>query len=168
LFERTRVVVDGSVKHACHLIAGALDRVTITPELKSKIAHVAANCVAEIIHEYSAAPAAAKANGSVVSLAEEDVGKIIHERSAAPAPAKVNGAPVSLAEEDVAKCTNCKTCYHELPELFERTRVVVDGSVKQACHLIVGALTRVPITPELKSKIARIAANCVAEIIHEH
>jgi pyruvate-ferredoxin/flavodoxin oxidoreductase len=52
LFEKTRVVVDGSAKHACHLIAGALDRVTITPELERKIAHVAANCVAEIIHEH--------------------------------------------------------------------------------------------------------------------
>ncbi len=88
--------------------------------------------------------------------------------SAAPAAAKANGAAVLLAEEDVAKCTYCKTCYNELPELFEKTRVVVDGASKRACHLIAGALARVTITPELKSKIARVAANCVAEIIHEH
>ena len=88
--------------------------------------------------------------------------------SAAPAAAKSNGAAVSLSEEDVAKCTNCKTCYQELPELFEKTRVVVDGATKEAGHLIAGALARVTITPELKSKIARVAANCDAEIIHEH
>ena len=74
---------------------------------------------------------------------------------------------MSLAEGDVVKCTDCKTCYHEIPELFERTRVLVNGSVKEACHLIPGALARVTITPELKSKIARVAAECVAEIIHE-
>ncbi len=88
--------------------------------------------------------------------------------SAATAAAKANGAAVSLTEEDVAKCTNCKTCYQELPELFEKTRIVVDGATKEAGHLIAGALGRVTITPDLKSKIARVAANCDAEIIHEH
>ena len=89
--------------------------------------------------------------------------------AAAPAAAKGNGAaPVELSEADVAACTNCKTCYQELPELFEKTRVVVDGATKEAGHLIPGALARVKITPELKSKIARVAANCDAEIIHEH
>jgi len=88
--------------------------------------------------------------------------------SAPAAAAKPNGAAVALSEDDVAKCTNCKTCYQELPELFEKTRVVVDGATKEAGHLIAGALARVTITPELKSKIARVAANCDAEIIHEH
>jgi pyruvate-ferredoxin/flavodoxin oxidoreductase len=52
--------------------------------------------------------------------------------------------------------------------LFEKTRVVVDGAAKEAGHLIAGALAHVTITPELKGKIARVAANCDAEIIHEH
>jgi hypothetical protein len=29
-------------------------------------------------------------------------------------------------------------------------------------------LDRVKVTPELKAKVARVAANCDAEIIHEH
>ena len=84
---------------------------------------------------------------------------------AAPAAAS-NGAVVSLAEEDVAKCSNCKTCYQELPELFEKTKMVVDGSPKEVAHLIPGALAKVKVTPELKAKVARVAANCDSEIIH--
>ena len=73
---------------------------------------------------------------------------------------------MSLADEDVAKCSNCKTCYQEIPELFEKTRIVVDGASKEVGHLIPGALARVKVTPELKTKIARVAANCDSEIIH--
>lgn len=91
--------------------------------------------------------------------------------AAAPAPAAAaangDGAPLSYAEEDVAKCSNCKTCYQEIPELFEKTRIVVDGESKEVGHLIAGALARVKVTPELKAKIARVAANCDSEIIHE-
>jgi pyruvate-ferredoxin/flavodoxin oxidoreductase len=87
---------------------------------------------------------------------------------AATASSGNGGAPVSLADEDVAKCSNCKTCYQELPELFERTRLVVNGEAKEVAHLIPGALGRVKVTPELKAKIARVAANCDSEIVHAH
>ena len=85
---------------------------------------------------------------------------------AAAAPA-ANGSAVVAMDDDVSKCTNCKTCYTELPELFEKTKLVVDGSTKEVAHLIPGATSKVKSTPELKSKVARIAANCDAEIIHE-
>jgi pyruvate-ferredoxin/flavodoxin oxidoreductase len=93
--------------------------------------------------------------------------------SAAPAAASApasngNGAVVSLSDDDIVKCTNCKTCYQDLSELFEKTRIVVDGVTKEVAHMIPGALERVKVTPELKSKVARVAANCDAEIIHEH
>ncbi len=84
---------------------------------------------------------------------------------AAPAAAKSNGAIVTLAEEDQAKCTNCKTCYQDLGELFEKTRIVVNGESKEVGRLIPGALEHVTVTPELLSRIARVAANCDAEII---
>jgi pyruvate-ferredoxin/flavodoxin oxidoreductase len=122
--------------------------------------------IAQAKSELAAASKAPPAGGLSLALGGGPVATA--RPSAAPAAAKANGAAVSLAEEDVAKCTYCKTCYNELPELFEKTRVVVNGGTKQACHLIAGALARVTITPELKSKIARVAANCVAEIIHEH
>ncbi|NIK88459.1 pyruvate-ferredoxin/flavodoxin oxidoreductase [Rhizomicrobium palustre] len=86
--------------------------------------------------------------------------------AAAVAEAPANGAVVAM-DEDVSKCTNCKTCYTELPELFEKTKLVVDGSTKEVAHLIPGAATKVAPSAELKTKLARIAANCDAEIIHE-
>ncbi len=73
-----------------------------------------------------------------------------HLISAAPATApaaKGNGsAPVTLADEDVPKCNNCKTCYQEIPELFEKTRIVVDGAAKEVGHLIPGALEHIKVT----------------------
>lgn len=90
--------------------------------------------------------------------------------AAAPvaAAAAVNGsAVVSFDEANIDKCTNCKTCYTQLPELFEKTKIVVDGSSKDVAHLIPGAIAKVKSTPELKGKVARVAANCDAEIVHE-
>jgi hypothetical protein len=53
-----------------------------------------------------------------------------------------------------------------MSELFEKTRIVVDGTAKEVAHLIPGALDHLKVTPEMKSKVARVAANCDAEIIH--
>jgi len=84
-----------------------------------------------------------------------------------PAPAKPNGAGVlvSIAPEDQAKCTNCKTCYQDFSEVFEKTRIVVDGVVKEVGRVIPGVLDRITITPELKARAAKVAATCDAEII---
>ncbi len=85
----------------------------------------------------------------------------------AAAPAAGNGAVlVHVDEADLTKCNNCKTCYQDLPELFEKTKMIVDGVTKEVGHLIPGAVDRVKVTPELKAKLARVAANCDAEIIH--
>ena len=96
--------------------------------------------------------------------------RLVSAAPAAAAPAaKGNGAaPVELADADVAKCSNCKTCYQEVPELFEKTRIVVDGETKEVGHLIPGALAKVKVTPELTAKLARVSANCDSEIIHVH
>jgi pyruvate-ferredoxin/flavodoxin oxidoreductase len=95
-------------------------------------------------------------------------GSAVATPAAPPAAKASNGsALVTLADEDIVKCTNCKSCYQDLGELFEKTRIVVDGVTKDVARLIPGALDRIEITSELKSKIARVAANCDAEIIHE-
>jgi pyruvate-ferredoxin/flavodoxin oxidoreductase len=75
-------------------------------------------------------------------------------------------ALVTLAEEDISKCTNCKTCYQDLSELFEPTTVMVDGEAKEVAHLKSDALQKIEATSELKSRIARVVDNCDAEIIH--
>ncbi len=84
----------------------------------------------------------------------------------AAAAANGHAAPlVSLDEADQAKCTNCKTCYQDLGEVFEKTQIVVDGVAKEVGRVKAGALDRLTITEELRTRAARVAANCDAEII---
>ena len=89
--------------------------------------------------------------------------------AAPPATASADATGVAglptLRDEDVALCTNCKTCYQEVGELFEKTRIVVDGVTKDVAHMIPGALSRVTVTPDLIARVARVAANCDSEII---
>ncbi|MBP0650688.1 hypothetical protein J8J40_26935, partial [Mycobacterium tuberculosis] len=62
-------------------------------------------------------------------------------QAAAPAAAAANGADIPhIRDDEIGKCTNCKTCYQEVPELFEKTRIVVDGTTKEVAHTIPGAL----------------------------
>ena len=88
---------------------------------------------------------------------------------AASAPGAATAAPsdalVIYDEADQVKCTNCKTCYQDLSELFEKTRIVVDGESREVGRLIPGILDRVKPTPELRARVKRVSANCDAEII---
>ena len=94
---------------------------------------------------------------------------------AAAAPAvngAVGGAAVAVRDAlvtydvaDQVKCTNCGTCYQELSELFEKTRIIVDGESREVARMIPGALENITVTPELTARIKRVSANCDAEII---
>ena len=81
--------------------------------------------------------------------------------------AKANGSKplVTFDEDRIADCTNCKTCYQDASELFEKITIAVNGTSKEVGHLIPGALERIAVTPELRARVARISANCDAEII---
>ena len=72
-------------------------------------------------------------------------------------------APVTI--EDPTRCTNCRTSNQDIPELFQKTRIVVNGEAREAGNLIPGILSRVTVTPELMARIKRVSANCDAEII---
>ena len=72
---------------------------------------------------------------------------------------------VQLLEDDRSLCTDCKTCYQEMPELFEATQVIVDGAVVHAARMIPGALDRLPLTPENLARIRKVIDNCDSEII---
>ncbi len=82
-----------------------------------------------------------------------------------PAAAADREPLVTYAIEDRAKCTNCKICYQDLSELFEKTMIEVDGVSKEVGQLIPGVLDRVESSPELKLRIRRVAASCEGEII---
>ncbi len=85
----------------------------------------------------------------------------------APAPSAVGvlDAPVWLDPADQPLCTDCGTCYQELPQLFEKTTVVIDGQARTVARMIPGAVEKVRITPELSARIERVKATCDAEII---
>jgi pyruvate-ferredoxin/flavodoxin oxidoreductase len=89
--------------------------------------------------------------------------------AASPPPASNGGASVAglmtILEEDVPKCVNCKTCYQQVPEVFEKTTIVENGVAKEVGHVIPGVLSRIKVTPELVERVARVAANCDSEII---
>ncbi|MGC3955729.1 MAG: hypothetical protein QM804_16010 [Propionicimonas sp.] len=85
---------------------------------------------------------------------------------AAPAAATaVAERPIWLAEEDLPKCNDCATCYQELPQLFEKATVVVDGKPQTVGRMREGSLDNLEVTPELAARIARVKATCDAEII---
>ena len=116
----------------------------------------------------------ARAMSELASASKAQVGVIpivpIAATSAAPAASTsaavaVGDALVTYDIADQVKCTNCKTCYQDLPELFEKTRIVVDGESREVAQLIPGVLERVTATPELKARVKRVSANCDAEII---
>ena len=117
---------------------------------------------ARAMSELAASSKAQVGNGTVIPIMS--VGSAPAAAApAAAAPAAAGEALVTI--EDPSKCTNCKTCYQDLSELFEKTRIMVNGESREVAHLIPGALERVTVTPELKARIKRVSDNCDAEII---
>ncbi len=90
------------------------------------------------------------------------------ETPAQPAAASEAGELVEIPEADMVKCTNCKTCYQDLSELFEKTKIMVGGSSKEVARVIPGIFDSIEITPELVQRASRVADDCDAEIIRFH
>ncbi|MFV0334282.1 MAG: 2-oxoacid:acceptor oxidoreductase family protein [Tropicimonas sp.] len=106
----------------------------------------------------SSAPVAVGLTGALAPVAAP--------AAAEAAPATANGAGIlHIREEDVPLCSDCKTCYQEIPEMFELTKIVVDGQAKQVAHTIPGALESVEMSDALRARLAKVAANCDSEII---
>jgi pyruvate-ferredoxin/flavodoxin oxidoreductase len=117
--------------------------------------------IARGMSELAAASAAPAAVGLAGALAPVAAGA-----PAAAAPPAASGSDIPhIRDEDMALCTNCKTCYQEVPELFELTRIVVDGEVKEVARTIPGALEKIEVTPQLRARLAKVAANCDGEIV---
>ena len=78
------------------------------------------------------------------------------------------GQAVEIADADMPRCTNCKACYQDVSELFEKTTIVVEGAGKVVSRVIPGVFDRVELTPELLQRASRVADECDAEIIRFH
>jgi pyruvate-ferredoxin/flavodoxin oxidoreductase len=75
------------------------------------------------------------------------------------------GAPIWLDPADEPRCNDCGTCYQELPALFEKATIMVDGAAQVVGRMKPNALDGFEVTPEAAKRIARVKANCDAEII---
>jgi pyruvate-ferredoxin/flavodoxin oxidoreductase len=73
--------------------------------------------------------------------------------------------PIWLDPADEPLCNDCGTCYQELPQLFEKATIVVDGEAQIVGRLKPEALDGLEVTPDLAKRMARVRANCDAEII---
>jgi pyruvate-ferredoxin/flavodoxin oxidoreductase len=120
---------------------------------------------ARAMSELAASSKAQVGNGKVIPIMSA-AGDSSATPAAAGVPAAAGGeALVTYNVEDQVKCTDCKTCYQDIPELFQKTKIVVNGESRDVAQMIPGALERVTVTQELKDRIRRVAANCDAEII---
>jgi pyruvate-ferredoxin/flavodoxin oxidoreductase len=84
---------------------------------------------------------------------------------AAPAAPSGAGKPIFLDPADEPRCSDCGTCYQELPDLFEKTTIIVDGEAKVAAHMKPGSLDGLVVTPALEAKFQKVKDNCDSEII---
>jgi pyruvate-ferredoxin/flavodoxin oxidoreductase len=85
--------------------------------------------------------------------------------AAPPVVAEDAPPPIFLDPSDEPKCNDCATCYQELPQLFEKTTIVVDGVPQTVARMRPKSWIGLAITPELKATITRVKASCDAEII---
>ncbi|MCL1838760.1 MAG: 2-oxoacid:acceptor oxidoreductase family protein [Propionibacteriaceae bacterium] len=87
---------------------------------------------------------------------------------AAPAPAAPQAGderPIWLDPADEPRCVDCGTCYQDLPQLFDKVTIVVNGEAKSVARLKVDALSGLTVTPELTKRFNKVKATCDAEII---
>ncbi len=114
----------------------------------------------------SAAPAAVGALGALALVSGAGTGANGAASNGTSSPPTNGSCIPHIHEEDVPLCTDCKTCYQEVPELFELTKIVVDGgAAKTVAHTIPGALETIEVTPMLTARLTKVAANCDAEIV---
>ena len=90
--------------------------------------------------------------------------------AAAPASAPAASAssakpPIWIDPADEPRCTDCGTCYQDLPAFFERTTILVDGEARPVAHFKPGSLDGVAITPDLQRKMDKVRDTCDSEII---
>ncbi|MCK4674995.1 MAG: pyruvate-flavodoxin oxidoreductase, partial [Gammaproteobacteria bacterium] len=101
----------------------------------------------------------------VIPVTVAGAGTVAESAAETTAVASEGGDLVEITETDMVKCTNCKTCYQDLGELFEKTKIMVGGSAKEVSRVIPGIFDKIEITPELVQRASRVADDCDVEII---
>jgi pyruvate-ferredoxin/flavodoxin oxidoreductase len=115
-----------------------------------------------------AAASGAPVTPTVTTVPMSEIGAAKTAAQQPALPGAEAGPLVEITEEDMAKCTNCKTCYQDVSELFEKTKIMVDGQPKEVSRVIPGIFDKIEITPDLILRAQRVADDCDAEIIRYH
>jgi pyruvate-ferredoxin/flavodoxin oxidoreductase len=105
----------------------------------------------------SSAPAAAASASAAAPAASAPV--------AASASGGVAKPAIWIDPADQPKCTDCGTCYQDLPAYFEKTTILVDGQPRPVARFKEGSLDGVEITAELRKKMDKVRDTCDSEII---
>jgi pyruvate-ferredoxin/flavodoxin oxidoreductase len=124
--------------------------------------------IARAMSELASASRAPAGSTGLIPTAPVGAGPAPAPAGTAPPPADGEpgaGAPIYLDPADELLCTDCGTCYQELPQFFEKATMVVDGAARVVAQMIPGAVEKVEVTPEIAKRIERVKANCDAEII---
>ena len=103
--------------------------------------------------------------GSVAASAGGAGGASAGAADAGAAEADPNKPPFFYDPATVVKCTDCKTCYQEIPEFFQASTEIINGTPTPVAVLVPGSLETVKVTDEMRGRIAKVIANCDAEII---
>lgn len=89
------------------------------------------------------------------------------DSSTSTAPAAAGNLPIVVINEDEkADCNDCKSCYQQVSELFQKTTIIHNGEAKVVAQVIPGAVDSVTLTDDLVRRAERIVDECDAEIIH--
>ncbi|STY98426.1 Uncharacterised protein [Mobiluncus holmesii] len=64
-----------------------------------------------------------------------------------------SGTPFRYELEKIAQCTDCKTCYQEIPEYFEASTEIIDGKSTPGGAADSRSLENVKVTDELRARI---------------
>lgn len=126
--------------------------------------------MAELAFSSTAPPAPAHIGNIPVSVVTES-SAVAEPEEQKPAETEAGGSAlplVEITEADTPKCTNCKSCYQQVSELFEKTKIVVDGQMKEVSRVKPGIFDKIELTPDLINRAARVADECDVEIIRFH
>ena len=75
------------------------------------------------------------------------------------------GLAIWLDPADEPKCSDCATCYQELPDFFEKRTIIVDGEPLDVAHFKEGSLDGVEVTDEMRKTFTKIINTCDSEIL---
>jgi pyruvate-ferredoxin/flavodoxin oxidoreductase len=156
-------VAEVSAAHRAELEALAAQYAEAQAEREASLDTIAA-AMAELAAS-SSAPLGLAGAGILGGAVPGTGGGAAPAAQAGPPASGAGGRPIWLDPADEPRCNDCATSYQELPQLFEKATIVVDGNPQTVGRMKPGALDGFEVTDDIAKRIARVKATCDAEII---